>query len=136
MSNFKLDNQPKIDPGFKIPEGYFESLPEKILSKTKTESVVIPLYRKSIFKLAAAVILLAVLIPIGVKTFQSSTQFEINNESIENYLSYNTDLNAFDLIGLIDEEDIKNFEMEYKFESNELETLLLQNNNIDLYLID
>jgi hypothetical protein len=136
MSNFKLDNQPKINPGFKIPEGYFESLPEKILTKTTPEPIVIPLYRKSIFKLAAAVVLLAVLIPIGLKTFQSNTQFEINNESIENYLSYTTDLNAFDLIGLIDEEDLKNFEMEYKFESNELETLLLQNNNIDLYLID
>ena len=33
MKEFKLDNEPKITPGFEVPEGYFENLENSVLQK-------------------------------------------------------------------------------------------------------
>ena len=33
MKDFKLDNEPKINTGFQIPEHYFEQFSEKVMTK-------------------------------------------------------------------------------------------------------
>ncbi|GGD35003.1 MULTISPECIES: hypothetical protein [Flavobacterium] len=136
MSDFKLDNHPKINPGFKTPEGYFDALPEKILLKLEQQPKVIPFYKKAVFQLVAAVLLLAVLLPIGIKTLPFSTSDEINSEAIEHYLSYTSDMYSYDLLSLLSEEEVKNMEVDYEIEPSALENTLLQNSNIDIYLLD
>ena len=33
MKEFKLDNNPKISPGFSVPENYFENFSSKLLQE-------------------------------------------------------------------------------------------------------
>ena len=37
MKPFKLDNEPKITSGFTMPEGYFDSFTDKVLTQLNKE---------------------------------------------------------------------------------------------------
>ncbi len=58
MKQFDLDNDPKIDSGFRIPENYFEQFETKIMSQISEKEVkVISIFetRKFWFSAVAAV---------------------------------------------------------------------------------
>ena len=61
MNEFKLDNQPKIETGFKVPKDYFDTLSEKITSKISSDNHdVISLYQRNkqqIYAVAAVLVL-------------------------------------------------------------------------------
>lgn len=47
MNDFKLDSRPNIKSGFKAPDGYFESLTDRVMLNLPMQEVkVIPLYRR------------------------------------------------------------------------------------------
>lgn len=47
MNDFKLDSRPNMKSGFKAPDGYFESLTDRVMLKLPMPEVkVIPLYRR------------------------------------------------------------------------------------------
>ncbi len=136
MSQFQLSKTPKIKPGFKVPQNYFDTLPQRIVETLEKKPKVLPFYQSSLFKLAAAVVLLAVLLPIGIKTFSAQATSKGKNTAIENYFSYNSELTSLDLLSLLSEEEMATLELEYTLDLNAIESTLLQNSNIEMYILD
>ena len=72
MKDFKINNEYKINSGFKIPENYFESFSEKVqLQINKEEPKVVSIFYKTRTWIStiAAVLVIALSIPIFTKMF-------------------------------------------------------------------
>lgn len=137
MNPIDLHKHPKIKSGFKVPENYFDEIESKILSQLETEEPkVIQLisYRKYWFSAVAAVIILAVSIPLYQNWKIDSTP--LDNESIEQYLSYHPNVYTEDIISHLDEADLISLQKEQSLESETIEKYLLENEMIEQYLID
>ncbi|MGM8361170.1 hypothetical protein ACSV4D_04555 [Flavobacterium sp. ARAG 55.4] len=138
MKEFKLNTIPKIDSGLKTPEDlYFEKFSETILEKTThKEPKTISLFRKrkTIIMMVAAVLVLALTIPVFMNHANHSE--EIDTETLENYLSYQSNVNQYDLINALDEEDINNIKPNIALEDNTIEELLISNNNLENYILE
>lgn len=140
MKEFKLNTIPKIESGFKTPEDLFfekfsanlmEQLPEK---EPKTISLFQK--KKAIIMMVAAIFVLALLIPSVINTASRST--EIDSVTLENYLSYQSNVNQYDLINVLDEEDINNISTSTNIalEDKTIEDILVSNNNLEHYIIE
>ena len=136
MKEFKLDNEPKITPGFKAPEGYFENLENSVLQKiTEKETPVYTLFTKrNWFIAAAAVFVIALSIPI-VNYMNASTS-TIDQVQLETYLTEQSNLSEDDIVELLDEEKIQKIKLELNLNTKELEEALLTNSNLEDYLIN
>lgn len=135
MNNFKLDNEPKITTGFTLPNNYFDSFSEKVMSELPSkETKVISLWEKnkSWFYATAAVVVLSLSIPIMnvVKTDSDA----INATEVENYLSYQTTLTDDDIVELLESEDLDKLTIDSTIEDKELEDLLFDNSNLEQYI--
>ncbi|HEX8017840.1 MAG TPA: hypothetical protein VF465_21620 [Flavobacterium sp.] len=131
MKVFKLENEPKIKTGFKTPEHYFDDLSAKVLQQiSETEVKVIPIYKrkKVVATLAAAVVFIALMIPI-VNNYKSSK--ELDEAALETYLSYESNLNQYDLIRELDTKDIEAINKNVVLEQETLEDVLSSNPNIE-----
>ncbi|WP_163408163.1 hypothetical protein [Flavobacterium ajazii] len=131
MKEFKLENEPKIKTGFKTPEHYFDDFSARILQQIEeTEVKVIPIYKrkKVITMLAAAVVIVALMIPI-VNTYNKSK--ELDEAALETYLSYQSNLNQYDLIRELDTKDIEAINQNVVLEQETLEDVLSSNPNIE-----
>lgn len=107
MKEFKLDTTPKISTGFKTPDNYFDTLSERVMQQLpEKESSVISIFRnkKHILLMVAAVFVIALLIPTMYTTATKTT--ELDDSAIENYLSYQSNVTQYDIINLLDNEDI------------------------------
>lgn len=137
MNPIDLHKHPKIKSGFKVPENYFDELESKILSQLETEEpkvIQLKSYRKYWFSAVAAVIILAVSIPLYQSWKIDSTP--LDNESIEQYLSYHPNVYTEDIISHLDEADLILLQKEQSLESETIEKYLLENEMIEQYLID
>lgn len=136
MKEFKLDNEPKITSGFKVPEGYFERLENSVLQKiTEKETAVYTLFTKRNWFIAtAAVFVIALSIPI-VNYMNASTS-TIDQVQLETYLTEQSNLSEDDIVELLDEEKIQKIELELSVNTSELEEALLTNSNLEDYLIN
>ncbi len=133
MTAFKLDNEPKISSGFKVPDGYFDTLPQKVAQRID-EKPVIKLYRKSSFIYAAAAILvLALLIPF-YNSIKPPT--ELDESTLENYLAYQSGISQYELMTMLEGDDIDKMEMELQIDDEYLEDLLSTNTNIEQMIIE
>lgn len=142
MKEFKLENSPKIQSGFKAPDDYFETFAQNLMQKLpQEETKVISIFqkRKIIIMLAAAVIAIALIIPvINAPTPLSK---EIDGATLENYLSYQTNINQYDLINALDEEDINTIKTNVAIENNTaddnaIEDILVTNGNLEHLLLE
>ena len=136
MKEFKLDNEPKITTGFKVPDGFFERLENSILHKiNEKETPVYELFTKRNWIIAiAAVFVIALSIPI-VNYMNVSTS-TIDQVQLETYLIEQSNLSEDDIVELLDEEKIQKIELELNVNTNELEEVLLTNSNLEDYLIN
>jgi len=136
MEDFKIQEDQKLKSGFKTPELYFESFPERMMTQIPIKNTcVIPLFnrRKKWYLAAAAVLILALSITIVQK--MSTQIIEPDGATLEDYLvSANTTEN--NLVDLLDEEDIKSLDVSYDIEDQAIEDLLSQNTNLEQYIID
>ena len=142
MKEFKLDSIPKIETGFKTPDGYFENFAQQLIEKLpQEESKVIPLFQKYkvLTLIAAATIALIVTVPI----FNSSSTItkEIDSATLESYLSYQTNISQYDLINALNEDDIKNIKKnvaieETTMEAETIEDILVGNGNLEHLLLE
>ncbi|WP_298154910.1 hypothetical protein [Flavobacterium sp.] len=124
MKNFKLDDHPKITDGFKVPEGYFDQLPESVLERiNQVEVSVIPLYKRTKFlwTAAAALIVAALMIPFLNHTPQSVPPDHV---AIENYLVYQSNFSEDEIAGLLDDHDVENMDADIRLEDKTIEVLL------------
>jgi hypothetical protein len=85
MKTFKLENEPKIESGFKTPEHYFENFSSKIMEQLpKNEPKVISIFqkRKKIIFAVAAILVIGLMIPF-YSNISTSTS-ELDETTLEN----------------------------------------------------
>lgn len=140
MKDFKLDNHPKIATGFKKPEGYFDTLYDRIElpseSIIETKVITFASYRKKMLYAVAAVFVFAVSIPLITNALQSQKTTTLSNESIEDYLSYSPTVSAHEMAELLSYEDIQSLEVNLNIDNKEIESLLTDSHYIEDYLIN
>jgi len=137
MKTFKLDNEPKIESGFKIPDHYFENFSSIIMEKMPEDEIkVIPIFQKRnfLYYAAAAILVFALLIP-AVNNW-STNKSEIDSVALENYITYQSNVNQYDLIINLEEEDIKNIKVNIAIEDNAIEDVLSVNSNLENLIIE
>lgn len=140
MKEFKLNTIPKIESGFKTPEdAYFEKFSANLLEQLpKNEPKTISLFqkRKTIIMMVAAVFVLALAIPSLLNNASRSN--EIDTTTLENYISYQSNVNQYDLINELDEEDISNINTtsNIALEDTTIEDILVTNNNLEYYITE
>jgi hypothetical protein len=132
MKAFKLENEPKITTGFKTPDHYFDTLSAQVLQQINDAEVkVIPIYKrkKVLTMLAAAVVVIGLMIPI-VNNYNNTSK-ELDEATLENYLSYQSNLNQYDLMRELDTKDIDKLDKSVALEQETLEDILSSNPNIE-----
>jgi hypothetical protein len=137
MKAFKLENEPKIESGFKTPDHYFEHLSARIIQQLpKEEPKVISFFqrRKTTIMLVAAVLILALMIPI-LNTF-SIKSTELDTVTLENYLSSPANINQYDLINGLESEDINQMKNSLALEDETIENILSANSNTEHLIIE
>jgi hypothetical protein len=137
MKPFKLDTNPKTETGFKIPEGYFGTLNQRIMQNIpKADVRVIPISNRNtswIFT-AAAVLILTLFIPI-LNSFRNISS-ESETEAITNYLTYNTDITDDQLVELLETEDIQKIKINYNLEDETIEESLSPELNAEQIILN
>lgn len=137
MKEFKLENEPKIKTGFKTPEHYFENFSVNLLEKLpQNEPKTISLFtrNKKAFIAVAAVLVIALTVPIVYKYVTKSK--ELDEATLETYLSYQSNLNQYDLIHELDTNDINNLDQNIALGDDTLEDVLASNPNIEHLILE
>ncbi|WP_396183111.1 hypothetical protein [Flavobacterium sp.] len=139
MKSFDLENSPKIKSGFKVPDGYFEEfnaiLTEQLAIEVEPKVISFHSRKKVWYSAIAAILLFA----ISVKVYQNwkvNSSPQLNQDEIENFLSYHPSITTEDLITLLNEEDILAFQKSKTIESDTIENYLLTTESLEYYLID
>lgn len=138
MKTFKLDNEPKIESGFKTPENYFDDFSARVMQQLpKEETKIISIFskRKTWIYAAAAILVLAMTIPVVYNNFYSRTS-EIDEVTLENYIRYHSTVNATDLVNLLDEKDIQKINVELNIEDIAIENELSTESDLEQYLLN
>ena len=137
MKTFKLDNEPKINSGFTVPKNYFQDFSVIMLPQlVKNETKEIPLYvkKRNWIYAAAAILVLALSIPIYTNYFSHSSQ--IDEATLENYITYQSTIVGTDIVNLLDEQDIQKMSIDANIEDITIENELAQNKNLEQYLLN
>ncbi|MFV8340920.1 hypothetical protein [Flavobacterium sp. XS2P39] len=137
MKAFKLENEPKMDSGFKTPDYYFENFSTKMMEQLPvSEPKVISIFqkRKNIIIMVAAVFVLALMIPILMPS--STNMKELDSTTLENYIAYQSNVNQYDLISVLETEDINNIKTTVVLEDQAIEDLLTTNSNLEHLILE
>lgn len=131
MNDFKLDNY-KGSSGFKVPDGYFAALEERVLQQLPAqEHKTIPLYRKKPVWLGMAASF-ALLFGAGLYFSNSAGQADQpTSGEIESYLVYNTNVTTYDLGQQLTENDIKELSGNMKLSDESIESYLLDDDTTE-----
>lgn len=132
MKTFKLDNEPKIGTGFTIPDNYFDAFSEKVMQQLpKEEPKTISLFsrRKTWMYAAAAVLVIGLSIPIYNKL--QNRPAEIDQATLENYITYHSNVSDADIVNLLDEKDIQKIKIDLDIDDKAIENELAED-NVDL----
>jgi hypothetical protein len=136
MKTFKLENEPKIDTGFKTPDHYFESFSARVLQQLpEQETKVIPLFSrtKTWTYAAAAVLVFGLSIPVYNYFNRYS---EIDQTTLENYISYHSNVSDADIVNLLDEKDIQKINIDLNIDDKTLENELSIDSNLEHYILN
>ncbi|RTY82184.1 hypothetical protein EKL99_09490 [Flavobacterium sp. ZB4P23] len=138
MKTFKLENEPKIETGFKIPDHYFENFSAKMMKQLPIEEPkVFSIFqkRKNRILMVAAILVIALMIP--VLSPSASNPNEIDTLTLENYLTYQSSVNPYDLISELETEDINNIKADNEvLEDEAIEDHLSENANLEHLLLE
>ena len=134
MKDLNINNERKIVSGFKIPENYFESFSEKVLSQINTEEpkVISIFYKKRTWiSTIAAVLVIALSV-----TIYSKMAINTKDDSVvlENYITSQSDINQYDFVNLLDKNDIEKIKINLDLEDKNLEEVLTNSADIESYL--
>ena len=139
MKAFKLENEPKIESGFKTPEHYFENFSEKLMHQLpEKQPKVISLFQKNkkVFMFVAAVLILALFIPAFYTSTATANSNEIDTTTLENYLSYQSNINQYDLIYDLGPDEIDNIKTTVALQDITIEDLLAGNANLENLIVE
>ena len=131
MKNFNLENEPKIETGFTIPENYFNDFSEKVMQQLPSEKPkVVSLYQsnKNWFLTAAAILIVSFTMPTYYLV--QNNKNEVNASELESYILNHSTVSQDDIVDLLDENDLKEMNVDYNLEDISSEAIDLE--NIDL----
>lgn len=137
MNEFKLDKEPKIKSGFKVPENYFDDFSAKVLQQLpENEPKVISIInrKKTWMYAVAAILIVAASIPIY--TAIVTQQNALDKTTIENYLTSQDAISDDELANLLDEDDIQKMKLNFNIEDKAIEDLLSTHSNLEEYIIN
>jgi hypothetical protein len=137
MKTFKLESEPKIKSGFIVPEQYFDDFSKKVLSQLPKENTkVMPLFqkRKTVLLAVAAILVIVLLLPI-YNQFTKSYE-EIETTFLENHLTYQSNLNSYDLISELEEEDLTKLETTIGLKDEVIEDILVTNSDLEKLILE
>ncbi|HLF50852.1 hypothetical protein [Flavobacterium sp.] len=137
MNDFRLDSEPKIKSGFQTPEHYFEKFSEKVMKEIPAqEPKVISIFqkRKNWILVAAAVLILALFVPVYNRLSTKTT--ELDEVTLENYIADQSNINQYDLVSLLEAEDIEKMKVESNLEDETLEDILSTNRNLENFITE
>jgi len=135
MKKFNLENIPKTTSGFIVPDNYFEDFSKNVLSQLPDETNrVIPLYKqKSKLPMAvAAILVIGLFIPIFNQLSKPSEELDLT--TLENHLSYQTNINQYDLISELDEDDLNKMGATIQLNDEIIEEHLSTNSDLERLL--
>ncbi|AWH85745.1 hypothetical protein HYN59_11775 [Flavobacterium album] len=131
MNNFRLDKEPKITSGYKAPDGYFDSFTERLMQQLpQQEAKVIPLYKRKPVWLSVAASFI-IMLTLGVFLTTNTSTPQPDDEAIESYLAYQTNINSYDLMQHLDTQDIAELEQSIPVSDEAIEEYL-SDESIDL----
>lgn len=137
MNDFKLNEEQKIKPGFTNPDNYFESFSDKLMQQLpKREVKVVPLYkRKPVwFSAAAGFVVMATLGVFYTNTQQSTTTPALPDDAaVENYLMYQVNVNSYDLMQNLNQQDIDELEKSIAISDDAIKEYLATEDVYSLY---
>lgn len=137
MKTFKLENEPKIETGFKTPDDYFENFSVKMMEQLPaSEPTVIYIFqkRKNIILMVAAVLVIALMIPNLNYTTASSQA--LDRIALENYINYQSNVNQYDLMRVLETKDITNMNTSIVLEDEAIEDVLSANSNLENLILE
>lgn len=126
MKDFKLDSEVRLKSGFTAPEAYFESFADRLMLQLPVREIkVVPLYkRRPVWVTSAAAALV-----LSLSLVFTQKESAPDNNSIENYLVYQSGISSYDLIQNLDQEEISELEKSVLDEA-------ISDEDLDRYLID
>jgi hypothetical protein len=125
MNDFKLDKGQKISTGFTTPNDYFDNFTNAIMGQLPVREVkIVPLYkRKPVWLSAAAGFIVIAGLSVLYTTDMAS---QPDDAAIENYLVYQANVNSYDLMQNLDQNDIDELE----------KSIVINDEQIRDYLVD
>jgi hypothetical protein len=139
MKTFKLDNEPKIEPGFKVPDHYFDTFSARMMQELEqNQTPVISIFKQKrtfIISAVAAVLVLALMIPLLVKQ-QNNRTYELETAALENYITYQSNVNQYDLINGLNYEEIENMKSPIALEDETIEEHFSTNANLENLILE
>ena len=135
MKKFDIENMPKTTSGFIVPDNYFEDFSNKVLSQLPDETNrVIPLYKQKskLLMAVAAILVIGLFIPIFNQLSKPSEELDLT--TLENHLSYQTNINQYDLISELDEDDLNKMGATIQLNDEIIEEHLSTNSDLERLL--
>lgn len=135
MKKFNLENIPKTTSGFIVPDNYFEDFSKNVLSQLPDETKrVIPLYKQKskLLMAVAAILVIGLFIPIFNQLSKPAEELDLT--TLENHLSYQTNINQYDLISELDEDDLNKMGATIQLNDEIIEEHLSSNSDLERLL--
>ena len=135
MKKFNFENIPKTTSGFIVPDNYFEDFSKNVLSQLSDETKrVIPLYKQKskLIMAVAAILVIGLFIPIFNQLSKPSEELDLT--TLENHLSYQTNINQYDLISELDEDDLNKMGTTIQLKDEIIEEHLRTNSDLERLL--
>jgi hypothetical protein len=136
MEEFKINNNKKIGSGFKIPENYFTDFSEKVklrINDFEPEKISIFQKRKTWISFAAAILIVSLFVSIYTETVVKPIDKKL---TLENYITNHSDISQYDLVALLDSEDIKKIKIDLTVDDKKIEEELVNSSEIENYLTE
>ena len=105
------------------------NIPEKEIKR-------ISIFKKTKTWVYAAAAILVLGICLSTLTKYNSNSNAQKTAELENYIANNTTIDDNDIADLLSENDIKKLNIDFKIENNTIENELINNENLEQYLLD
>lgn len=136
MTNFRIDKKDKYKSGFTVPDNYFEEFQHKITVHLNENKKVIPLkIQIKIYWYLAAAAIFVICLSIPIVNNQNNKPMVLSEIAIENYIISQTNISNDDLLNVLNIDDIQNIIIDENIDEKTVEDALLQDNNLEQYLI-
>jgi hypothetical protein len=136
MKEFKLNENSKITSGFTTPEGYFDQFTIELNNKlnlTNTEIKVVSIQTKRVLTLVAAIVVVALSVSVYSKIIISNSE---ENNTTENYITNHSEICQYDLLALLDKNDIENLSIELNNNNSKNDDEFVNSNDLYNYLTE